>query len=475
MENKDNQENKIGLIALVALTVSSVVGAGIFNLSSDMAKNAAPGPTIVALILSGLGMGLFVFSLRNLHKKFPHLEAGIYSYAKKGFGPFVGFISAIGYWASIVLGNVALATLMFSGLAYFFPIFGDGQNIWSVIGASLLLWMMHYVTKKGAKTATSFNNLVTVMKIVPLLIFIGVILFNFDPTVFTMDFWGTASGNFSWSEVGPQLNHAMITAVWVFVGVEGAIVFSGRAKSEKIVSMGNILSFAIIVGIYLLATVPSFGILSQAEIAALDKPALGGILEAVVGKWGAILINIGVIFSTFGTWFSCNILAGEIVFQASKDEIFPRFLKKENDNQAPINGLWLSNGLVQFFLMSMLISKSAYNFMALLASSTMLIPYFFVSLTQGKISYKNRVIGQTILGILSTLYMGFAIYSSGLNYILVTSLLFAPSLILYIISRKENNRKIFTRIESMGALLIIVLAIISIFFIITSRIDISAM
>lgn len=471
------EENKIGLLALVALTVSSVVGGGIFNLMSDMAQTSAAGPTIIALVLSGTGMGLFVACLQNLHKNLPHLAAGIYSYADEGFGSFVGFISALGYWSSIVLGNVALATLSIGSVGYFIPMFEGGQNVASVIALSVLLWGMHYVISKGSDFAAKINGLITIVKLIPLFTFIIIAIIAFNTDIFSANLWGNAMNSFNWSDVNPQLQGAMISAVWVFVGVEGAIVYSARAKSARTVALGNIISFGAITLIYLLATVSSFGILSQAELAALDKPAMAGVLEAVIGRPGAILINFGVIVSTFGTWFACTMLSGEILFQAAKDNIFPKIFQKENQYEAPTNALFLSNALVQFFLLTILINESAYNFMALLASSTMLVPYFFVSLSQAKLSahWDQKFSKNVLLGIVSAIYMGYCIYASGWDYILVTSLLFAPAIILYIISRRQADKRVFNKGELVGAIVLTALAVLTIVLIINGTIDISTM
>ena len=51
----------------------------------------------------------------------PELTNGIYSYAKEGFGEFVGFNSAWGYWMSALISNVSYITLLFGALGYFFP------------------------------------------------------------------------------------------------------------------------------------------------------------------------------------------------------------------------------------------------------------------------------------------------------------------------------------------------------------------
>lgn len=471
------KEKKVGLLGLIALTVSSVVGGGIFNLMSDMAKSASAGPTTIALIISGIGMGIFVLCLQHLNEKLPELDAGIYSYAEAGMGSFVGFNSALGYWLSIFLGNVALGSLAFSALGYFFPIFGDGSNLASVIGASILLWIMHFTILKGANFAANINGIITVAKLIPLAIFILTLIIAFDADLFSANFWGTVNNDFIWAEVGPQISKAMVSAVWVFVGVEGAVVYSARANNKQIVGRAIVLSFVIITSIYLLATVSSFAVLTQPELANLDKPAMAFVMESVVGKWGAMLINAGVAISAIGCWFACTMFSGEILYQAAKDEVFPKFFSKENQHKAPTTALLVSNGLVQFFYLSLLINDSAYNFMALLASSTMLVPYFFVSLSQAKLSWKwdQKISKNVLLGVISTVYMAYCMYASGYAYVLVTTLLFAPGMILYITARKQHHKQVFNKAELVGAILVVAGALLSIYLMINGTIDVTNM
>lgn len=474
------RQNKVGLAGLIALTVSSVIGGGIFNLMRDISQSASVGPAIIALVISGLGMGIFVTCLQHLNNKLPHLDAGIYSYAEEGLGSFAGFNSALGYWLSIFLGNVALGSLAFSALAYFLPVFGDGSNVASVIGASILLWSMHFTILKGANFASKINGFITLAKLIPLGIFIIALLLAFNWTIFTQDFWGVASAQVTGeaADVSTQISNSMVSAVWVFVGVEGAIVYSARAKSKEIVGKANIGSFILITIIYLLVIVLSYAVMSQAELASLDKPAMAQVLEKVVGKWGAILINGGVVISAIGAWFACTMFSGEILYQAAKENVFPAFFAKENQFQAPSNALLVSNALVQFFFLSLLVNKSAYNFMALLASSTMLVAYFLVSVSQVKLSIKwyHRLLSKEVLiGAIATVYMAYCMYASGYEYVLVTSLLFAPGMILYILSRKQSNKAIFSKAELGCALVVILLALLSIFLILNGTIDIANM
>ena len=75
---------------------------------------------------------------------------------------------------------------------YFFPVFGAGNNIPSLICASIFLWFIAFLVSRGVKEATGINVVVTIAKLVPLTLFIVSIalLGKFDPAIFMENFWG---------------------------------------------------------------------------------------------------------------------------------------------------------------------------------------------------------------------------------------------------------------------------------------------
>ena len=74
-------------------------------------------------------------------------------------------------------------------------------------------------------------------------------------------------------------------------------VLSSRAKSQKAASQATIIGFISLVVIYVFSTILPYGVMSQAAIAKAAQPAMGSILEVAVGKWAAIIINLGVIIA----------------------------------------------------------------------------------------------------------------------------------------------------------------------------------
>lgn len=460
----ETSEKKLNLFSLVGIIVSAIIGAGIFNLMSDMANTASAGATIIGWLVAGIGMGSLAFCLMNLNMKRPDLDAGIFSYAKAGFGNYIGFNSVWGYWISVILGNVAFGTLLFSAIGYFIPTFSGGQNIASIIGASVILWTIHFIICQGLDKAAFINTLVMIAKLVPIVIFLVCVIGAFNADVFTQDFWGTLSGNFHFKDVLNQVKGTMLITVWVFIGIEGAVVFSGRAKKRSDVGKATLLAFAAVTLIYMMVTVLSYGIMTQEELSNLDQPAMAFVLEKIIGKAGAVIVNIGVIISILGAWIANTLLAEEVSYQAGKDQVFPKIFLKENASGMPINALLITNLIIQVFLLSFLITDQAYTAMASLASSTILLPYACVALYQLKYTLtaerQSDFTKNIILGSISTIYMLWLAYASGVWYLLLTVVLFFPGTIMFAYVQKSYQKQVFRTFEKYIAGILSILFIL---------------
>ena len=143
-----------------------------------MANNGAG--TLAVLIgwaIAGIGMYCLAMCFNRLSIVKPNLKSGIFAYAKEGFGEYIGFNAAWGYWISAILSQVSFATLLFAALGQFMPMFGDGNNLASVIGASLLIWAFTILIMGGVQEAVTINAVIVIAKIVPIIAFIIFIIF----------------------------------------------------------------------------------------------------------------------------------------------------------------------------------------------------------------------------------------------------------------------------------------------------------
>jgi arginine:ornithine antiporter / lysine permease len=472
-EKVSSESQKLTLLPLIALVVGSMIGGGVFNLPSDMSRGASPGAMLIGWIITGIGMLMLAFVYQSLAVRKPELNAGPYAYAKAGFGNFVGFNSAWGYWLSAFLGNVAYAVAIFSALSYFFPVFGDGNNLPSIIGASICLWVIHALVLKGIKQAAFVNVVTTIAKLVPLMLFIliAIIAFNWDK--FTFNFWGAShvQGVGNLGTIIDQVKGTMLVTLWVFIGIEGASVYSARAARRSDVGRATLIGFAGALGIYVLVSLLARGILTQPELAGLKVPSMAGVLEPLVGSWGAALVNLGLMISVGGAFLSWTLLCAEIPFTCGRDGTFPRWFGAENARGSPANALWATNLLIQFFLVLSFFSKSAYQFFYFIASVAILPPYVLSGAYALKLGLSGEGYGvkdrsrnwDIAVGAVATIYGLWLVYAAGLNYLLMCAVLFAPGILVYMQARRERGEAAFVGFEMVLAILIALLAVVAIY------------
>ncbi|CAI2681134.1 arginine-ornithine antiporter [Apilactobacillus apinorum] len=472
----NNSAKKLNLTELIGLVIGSIIGGGIFNLMHDMASQAGVGAVIIGWIITAIGMLSLAFTFQNLTNKRPDLQAGIYSFADAGFGHYIGFNSAWGYWLSVWLGNISYAILLMSALTYFFPIFDNGHNLVSFIASSIILWGGHYLVSRGIHSASFINTIITITKLIPILLFILIVFLSFKLNVFTSDFWLTGNKPFNFSDVLSQVKSTMLVTVFVFSGIEGAVIFSGYAKKRKDIGRATILGIITVTLIYMLITLLSFGVMHQAQLASLGQPAMADLLQHLVGKWGAVVVNVGLIIAVLGAWLSWTMFAAEVPYEAAKVGSFPKIFAKENKNGTPINSLIFTNVLVELFMISFFVASSAYNLFLSISSAAVLIPYAFSAFYQVKYSYLNKDLNDRkrniFLGIVSSIYACWLLYAAGLNYILMTTILFALGIPVYYYLQKYDNKNkhVFTKIEAVIAFILLILAILAIYEIATGKI-----
>lgn len=451
----------LALPALVALVVGSMIGSGIFALPSQMAASAAPGPLMIGWSITGVGMLMLAFVFQGLAKRKPEVDGGVYGYARAGFGEYVGFTSAWGYWVSAWVGNVAYLVLLMSTLGYWFPDFEGGTTAPAIVGASVLLWVVHWLAISGVRNAAFVNVIVTVAKVVPIVTFIAIAAVGFSSGLFTSDFWGDDAGLGSTAD---QVKNMMLVTVWVFIGIEGAAVYSKRAQSRKDVGRATVLGFVGVLALLLAVNLLSYGLMAQANLAGLSDPSMAGLLENEVGSWGAGFISAGLVISLLGALIAWVLLAVEILRLPALDQVLPGVFAKENRHGAPASALWLTNLSVQAMLVWTLVNDSTYTKLIYLATSLILLPYLWSAAYQVKLA----VTGETYQGdrtrgrdlVVGTVALGYAVwlvYAGGWQYVLVAGLFYLVGTALFAWARLQNHKRMFTATE--GVLVAVVTAL----------------
>ncbi|GIE95026.1 basic amino acid/polyamine antiporter [Paractinoplanes rishiriensis] len=445
---------KMSMPTLTAMVVGSMVGAGVFSLPARFGVATGILGSLIAWTIAGTGMLMLAFVFQNLAIRKPNLDSGVFIYAKAGFGDYAGFNSAIGFWASAIAGNAFYWVFINATLGAFFPAFGDGDTVLALALSTVGVWLFHFLIARGVRDAAVINRIVTVLKILPILVFIVVLFVAFDAGVFADNWIATGYGDLG--SLNEQIRNTMIITTFVFLGIEGASVYSRYAKKRQDVGRATILGFLTVLSIFALVTLSSYSVMAQPQIAATRQPSMIGVFEHVVGDWGRWFISAGVIISVLGAYLAWTLMAAEVMYIPAHNEDFPAFLGRENGKGTPITALVVSSLAVQLLLAVTLVLTDALNFMLDLCTSLALIPYFLAAAYALKLgltgeSYEDVPARtrrkEAIFAGIATAYTLFLFEAAGLKFLLLCSVLLAPATLLYVKARSERGRRLFTPTE----------------------------
>lgn len=472
----EQDKNKLGLVGLIAIVVSSMIGGGIFNLPSNMSIDAGFVGVTISWIVTAVGIYFLANTFSILSGENPNLHSGIYSYARAGFGKFIGCEIAWGYWLSSIFGNVAFAVLLMQTIGYFYPVF-NGHNIWSFVGGSAFIWLMYFIVICGVTKATFLNNIATFAKLLVLVVMLFFFAKGFNMKIASYDMFGKIEN------LGPltqQVKSTMLITLWCFIGLEGAVVLSGRAKNPKDVGKATLLGILICIIIFSALSILSFGVLHQSKLAYLPNPSTAYVLEAIVGKWGATFVNVGIIIALLGCWLSWTIITAEVPYIASKDGVFPKFLVKTDKNDTPTASLLMSTIAMQLAMLIVLYSTNAWLLLVDITGLMILPPYtastlfLLKELKNGKL--KNLSSGKIkmafISGLVACIFTIWLLLSSKTELLLVSTTIFSIGIIVYGYSQKEIGIKnIFVGKDKFIAFVLGAVGIISFILLISGKLN----
>lgn len=471
-----NGGGKLGVLALAGVVVSSMIGGGIYSLPQNMAEGASAGAVILAWLITGIGVYFLANTFRILSEVRPDLTAGIYMYSREGFGAYAGFTIGWSYWLCQICGNVGYAVITMDALNYFFPpYFQGGNGLYSIIGGSLLIWGFNALVLRGIQQATIVNLIGTVAKIVPLLFFIVVTLVFFNAERFAFDFWGEAEPKLG--DISVQIKGTMLVTLWAFIGIEGAVVMSKHAKNPQSVGKATLLGFAGCLLIYVLLSVLPYGLMSEEELAKLPNPSTAAVLEPVIGKWGAYIMNIGLLVSVLTSWLAWTMVTAQIPQAAAENGTFPKEFIKENKEKAPEVSLYVTSGLMQVFMLMVYFSGNAWNTMLSITSVMVLPAYFASAMYLWKLCEDNeypsgfyiRRSTALLSAVVGSFYALWLIYAAGLNYLLMALIFMAAGIPLFIHARHQNapHEPAFSAGERFAAGILLMAAAFALFAMVT--------
>jgi arginine:ornithine antiporter / lysine permease len=263
----------------------------------------------------------------------------------------------------------------------------------------------------------------------------------------------------------------MLVTLWVFIGIEGAVVMSDKSDA-KTVSRATLLGFFVTLLLYVLISVLPFGIMTQAQLSVIAPPSMAAILGSIVGKWGEYFVNAGVLISVLACWLVWTMLVAELPWAAAKDGTFPKTFAVTNKKGSASVSLWVSTAVMQAVMILMYFSNNAWNVMISITGVMILPAYIgatgFLWKVMANGSYpataKTAKTTALVTSILGTIYGFWLVYAAGLEYMIAGAVFFALGNLVFIWARKEHAPKepVFKMIEMIVAGVLVVLGVVAI-------------
>lgn len=362
---------KLKLWDAVMLVAGSMIGSGIFIVSSDMMRNLGSGFWLIVVWLITAVMTIAAaISYGELSAMYPK-AGGQYTYVKEIYGKMTGFLYGWGLFTVIQTGTIAAVAMAFGKYtAYLIPALNDAAPIfqsgsfqitWIQILSIIVILILTFINTRGIQNGKLVQDIFTVSKIAALLgiIILGFILikdsqwaanFSFGTEAFS-NLDKDSLGNFlktGWKSISGMtllggIAAAMVGAVFSSVAWENVTFVSGEIENpKKNVVRSMIIGTTLVMTLYILINLVYLNALNRDQIAfaANDRVAVAASQE-IFGSFGTIVIAILVMISTFG----CNngiIFAGARVFQTmAKDGMFFKSAIENNKNGVPEKSLWM--------------------------------------------------------------------------------------------------------------------------------------
>lgn len=460
-DTQQTSKKGLGLIGMIAIVFGSMVGGGIFNIAQNMASAAGLGAVIIAWLITGFGMVFLVLTFKILSDHCPSLNQGIYQYARQGYGNYIGFNIAWGYWLCVALGNVAFAIMLNDSFGAFFPVFL--KHGWPTILFGLgVVWIMFLIVNHGVMTATFINTVMTVLKFTAIIIIITILFVYFRSEQLTIDFWGDLnSGNFHpMGSLQSQIMGTMLVTMFCFVGVEGAVMLSSYARRQSDVGKASVIGFYLALIVYALISILCYGVRTQPELAKMHDPSIAYVLRAICGDWGYYFVICTVIVSLLSAFIAWTLLCAQTPYGAASVHMLPRQFLKTNKKGVPYYGLAASSVFMSLFIVLVCTAPNVYM-AALNLTTIMVLPaYAFSGAYLWKATYKNDVLKgdlprDTVLkyrfiGIMCTLYCGWCIFAGGAWIFMASSVLYALGFYFYYQTNRQNSQRTGVKIPLLN-------------------------
>lgn len=291
----------------VALIVNITIGAGILGLPSKI--YALVGAySVVAYVASAAIVTGIILCFAEVSSRF-NGTGGPYLYARRTFGPLVGFEVGWMLWISRLASFAALCNLFVDYAAYFWPGVGAGVGRAALMAGLILI--LTFINLIGVRTASRVNNVFTISKVLALVLFTGVGLFFVDWQAFSFAVPPTYAG----------FSGAVLLLIFTFSGFDVAAIPAGEIQNpQRNVPFALFTAIATVALLFLLVQVVCIGTLPG--LATSARP-LASASEQFMGPAGAAFIAGAAMLTALGTLNALMLTGPRLLFALAEQGQIP--------------------------------------------------------------------------------------------------------------------------------------------------------
>jgi APA family basic amino acid/polyamine antiporter len=305
----------IGRWSLAALTINCIIGSGVFGLPSvisGLVGNASP----FAWLFAAAGTALVMACFAEVASRFDQ-TGGVYLYARTAFGRTSGIAIAWLGWLARLTAAAANANLFIIYLAEFWP--AAKTAVPRLIVLTILLVVLTAVNYIGVRRGTLQSNLFTAAKLITLAAFIVAGLLFLVMKHHSLIISLPSGSPKTWL-------HAALLLMFAYGGYETALMPGGEAKDpRRDYPFALFIALVVCTVVYTMTQWIIISVLPQAS--ATDRP-MATAAQIMLGPWGAGLVSLGVLVSSYG-YLSANVLGfPRILFALAEHGEMPSLLAK---------------------------------------------------------------------------------------------------------------------------------------------------
>ncbi len=389
------------------MSVGVMIGSGVFLLPAVLAPYGSV--SFLGWLVTSVGAILIALVLGRLAGRTDR-SGGFYIYGQEAFGELTGFVVGWSYWLSILFA-VAAISVAFAGYAgAVIPALG-ANNVVQALVATTMIWAVTAINIRGVAEAASVQLVMTLLKIIPLLVIIGLGIVAGTPD-------NIPAFNPQQLPLGNALATTALLTMWAFIGIEAGTVPAGDViDAKRTVPRAVVAGTLCVAALYIASTAAVMMLVPVEQLMVSEAPFADA--AAKLGAFGGPMIAIGALISTAGSLNGNILLSGQMPMAVARDGLAPKILADTNKGHAPMPALVMSSIFATLLLVLNYSNGlvSAFTFLISMSTLATLMPYAVSAVAELRHSIKAAR-AWAVIAIIALIYAVVAMAGAGVQTLL---------------------------------------------------------